>query len=317
MTTTYEQVNDKLKNESSFAFAEICVDFRNQPNFLPAPFGVYVWALTAAIHFLNFIPALLWPDSILNVYNNLDHHHFQGLMDCRQTREGCRQCGDMTREKCGVFTKTLRENVGELIMLRTSEGVAEQQAREQEENGKDGGKKVYGGHRLHSSERVREYYISTLLPNALKSKYWMLFAKRVLPDVIQWEKRLRREQFKLHHEGCYAYIAKDGDEPADGDDSVLTLSEIAEKYEETNKFSLDPQDVALIKPLTADTLFCQHCFRPFESMNKSNLNNKLLTPFWTLSEILSIYASYIFLIPLFVLFRVLSLLESVQKLLEN
>ena len=98
----------------------------------------------------------------------------------------------------------------------------------------------------------------------------------------------------------------------------ITLNEYADIYEKEHKFSLDPQDTVLLKHLTVDTLFCKHCYRPFDPKNKYNLADALLTPFWALTEIMSIYMFYLLVWPfLVVVFVVLTLAEMIGDLLDD
>jgi len=320
MTTTYEQVNSSLKNESSFAFAEITYDLAHQPRFIPAPFGIYVWIVTLIIHCVNFPFAWYWPRDC-NVYNIVDHHHFHGLLQFRMTIEGIKGCYKTLSEKGSKFLGTMRVNLQELyqstrlkagrvfrkivtvlqqtgLPIRIIPGDDGTKSDEDEEE-----KQPENGNRLLTSERVWRYYVSSVCPAFLLSQ--------------EHEKKLSRDQFKMHHTGCYAYITVDGDECDHGDSYGITLGQYAEEYENEYKFALDPQDVALVKSLTTNTLFCQHCYRPFEPTNKTNMSTVRLTPFWTLSEILSIYVSVILMIPLLFLFMAQSLWELVCNLLEN
>lgn len=130
-------------------------------------------------------------------------------------------------------------------------------------------------YKLITRGRVWKYYLSTIF-------FWE-------PECIQ--KKIKGYRFNIHHSGCYSCIptklgAKIRD--AEKDRSTcngITLNQYAEEYEKYHKFALDPQDTVLLKHLTVDTLFCKHCFRPFDP---KHVENSLLTPFWALSEVLSI-----------------------------
>merc|ERR1712228_1167201 len=97
----------------------------------------------------------------------------------------------------------------------------------------------------------------------------------------------------------------------------ITLNEYADKYERAKGFKLDPADTLLLKYLTVDTLFCKHCYRPFDPKNKFNMKSALMTPFWAMSEILSIYLFYPVMIPLAVYYGLLSVVEYLQNLMDD
>ena len=96
----------------------------------------------------------------------------------------------------------------------------------------------------------------------------------------------------------------------------ITLNQYAEAYQEFHQFSLDPADTVLLKQLTVDTLFCKHCYRPFDP--KNNLSDVLLTPFWALSELISISLFPLFVwIPLLIIYSMLSLFEKIGSWFDD
>ncbi len=169
-----------------------------------------------------------------------------------------------------------------------------------------GFKDVY---KLTTRGRVWKYYASTLFCSDNCTPKWI-------------EKKLTPERFDIHHTGCYSCIPTElGAKDTDKDRSTchgITLNEYAEEYESTHNFSLDPQDTVLLKHLTVDTLFCKHCYRPFDPRNPYNLTDSLLTPFWALSEIISIYLFPLTVwIPLIIVYSLLTLLQNIGDLMND
>ena len=130
-----------------------------------------------------------------------------------------------------------------------------------------------------------------------------------------------RQRFKVHHTGCYSCIPTEvGAKILDKDGSTcngITFNEYAVQFQETHGFSMNERDVTLMKSLMSDTLFCKHCYRPFAPQNKYNMDEVLLSPFWALTEILSIYLFYLIMLPLATVYGVLKLLGSLRSLLVD
>merc|ERR1712176_1014605 len=136
------------------------------------------------------------------------------------------------------------------------------------------------------------------------------------------KKSMASHRFNIHHTGCFACIpTRIGAKIAwsEKDRSTcngITLNEYAEKYEDHHRFSLDPQDTVLLKHLTVNTLFCKYCFKPFDP--KQGLDDVLLTPFWALSELISIYLFPLTVWPLLVLFYgMATIFEKIGSLFDE
>jgi len=168
-----------------------------------------------------------------------------------------------------------------------------------------GGQNVY---RLTTRGRVWKYYCSTLC-----------CCDCCTPKCIQ--KALSKQRFKVHHTGCYSCIPTElGAKITDKDRSTcngISLNEYAEEYEKEHKFSLDPADTVLLKHLTVETLFCKYCYRPFDPQDRLYMDNVLLTPFWALTEILSIYLFYFLMLPLAIIYILLTLAEKIRDIFND
>ena len=62
------------------------------------------------------------------------------------------------------------------------------------------------------------------------------------------------------------------------------MSEYCERYEIKTRHKTDIKDKKLLKQLTSNTLFCQHCYKPFL---KQNIKNELTTPYMALIDLIS------------------------------
>eukprot|EP01084_Bolivina_argentea_P250204 419137_1 len=124
-----------------------------------------------------------------------------------------------------------------------------------------------------------------------------------------FRKYLSPQKFQQYHRSCYASILTGqgkNQKPMDRDINSchgLTITE----YLNLHKKRLDPNDIALLKKLSTNILFCKVCYRPF---NVQYLDAELLTPFWGLYEI-------ILYVPLVIGYSVLAWLEKVKELCEN
>ena len=130
---------------------------------------------------------------------------------------------------------------------------------------------------------------------------------------------LKPYRFEVYHNGCYSCIptALGAKERVKNTSLVngITLNEYAELYEKYHQFNLDQADIVLLKHLTVDSLFCKVCYRPFDP---KSLDQVLLTPFWALSEIISIYSfPWLLWLPLCIIYGTLTLMELIQNCLNN
>eukprot|EP01083_Nonionella_stella_P314177 1130828_1 len=291
MTNTFENVHSQARTESSFAIAEATFDLSHRSRFMPAPICIYVLVLAYIIHILNILPAMVCPQ-YLNIYNCVNHHQYNWLVHFKCSLRGwattcCNACARSKQRCCACCSKGTEALPGVELKINLKKDV----------------------YKLTTRGRVWKYYASTCF-----------CCDCCTPKCIQ--KSLSKERFEMHHNGCYSCIPTElGAKDKDKDRSTchgITLNEYAEKYEDHFKFSLDPQDTVLLKHLTVDTLFCKYCYRPFDPKNKYNLRDVLLTPFWALSEIISIYVFPLTVwIPLLIVYALLTLFEMIGNLLND
>eukprot|EP01083_Nonionella_stella_P192948 712974_1 len=82
--------------------------------------------------------------------------------------------------------------------------------------------------------------------------------------------------------------------------------------------TLTNTNIVLLKHLAVDTLFCKYCYRPFDPKNQYNLQDVLLTPFWALSEIISIYLfPFTVWIPLILVYCVLAAAQKCTQCIKD
>ena len=276
LVATFDNVYKQARTESSFAIAETTYDLSHRSRFMPAPICIYVFAFAVIIHVLNFFPAILWP-KVLNIYVYVNHHRYENLVAFK--------CSDFC---CGRGKKNKRndddnddKNIGFELKLNNNNNNNNNRNVNNNNNDKDD-EVEDDEYKLVTRGRIWKYYASTLFVLDSCTPKWI-------------ERWLSGYRFNIHHTGCYSCIptklgakirAKDKDRSTC---NGITLNQYAEEYEQFHKFALDPQDTVLLKHLTIDTLFCRICYKPFDPTKEKNLEDILLTPFWALSEIISIY----------------------------
>ena len=128
------------------------------------------------------------------------------------------------------------------------------------------------------------------------------------------------KDFTIHHKNCYCILKNDLKNKNDPSktfyiDSVIGLN--SKKYtEKLQKNSIDvytkfdSDDVSMIESLTVTTQFCQYCYQPFD-VSSQNINQDLVTPFYGLQELISIFLFIIIYPFLLVFFIVFSILENI------
>eukprot|EP01084_Bolivina_argentea_P175508 303918_1 len=90
----------------------------------------------------------------------------------------------------------------------------------------------------------------------------------------------------IHHKGCYGIIklfSKEKDlSPVNG----ITLSTYFDHHETATKRSIIRSDRIMLHKLTAQTLFCPHCYQPF-LIYDGIVKNELVSPFAPLFDYIS------------------------------
>eukprot|EP01083_Nonionella_stella_P040725 110414_1 len=326
LTTTYETIHVSAKTASSFAFAESTYDLAHRSRFLPAPLCIYIFIAALVIHCVNFVTAMISPH-YFNIYNCIHHHQYEGFDSWKMTQNGCfnckkiSRCGDCGCCKCAPQQSTLRrtaQNGSHDLISASINFIKHEDDKEKRYNercflccrcciksndvendaAEETNNKIY---RLNTRGRVWKYYASSF--------NW---CNCCCCD-------LKVHRFAIYHNGCYSCIPTAlGAKVAAKDRSLvngITLNQYAEIYEKYFKFNLDPADIVLLKHLTVNSLFCKYCYRPFDP---KSVNHELLTPFWALSEIASIYAfPWILWLPLCLIYGALTLIELVTNCLNE
>eukprot|EP01084_Bolivina_argentea_P148295 259303_1 len=104
--------------------------------------------------------------------------------------------------------------------------------------------------------------------------------------IKQWNKKTTRIQ--IHHRNCYGdikIISKDRKLAVNG----ITMSQYFDVYEQHKKRYISRQDRITLNRLTANTLFCPHCYQSFiyNEDNKNKIEDELVTPFIPLFDYIS------------------------------
>eukprot|EP01083_Nonionella_stella_P015190 42500_1 len=110
MTTTFEQVYSQARTESAFAMAETTYDLSHRSRFMPAPICIYIFAIAAIVHCLNFIPALIAPQT-LNIYNYINHYRYECLTKFKFSEMKCNHKQEEEEEEDDVYKLKKRKRV--------------------------------------------------------------------------------------------------------------------------------------------------------------------------------------------------------------
>lgn len=78
MTTEYENVQEKAKDEVIYNKAELTSDLSKRSRLMPPPFNILALVVTLIIDIINFFTALISP-SYYNIYTYIDHQLFFNL----------------------------------------------------------------------------------------------------------------------------------------------------------------------------------------------------------------------------------------------
>eukprot|EP01084_Bolivina_argentea_P150327 262534_1 len=142
-------------------------------------------------------------------------------------------------------------------------------------------------------------------------------------DILWWyliaccsNKHKVEKRWKILHKGCYGVLLLDVEDEEDKNygETVCTgisMIEYLDRFERKRKQKIEINDKKLLKALTKDTLFCQHCFKPFL---KESFEHELASPYTALLDILSAIMFVVFpiaLIPLLIFFGVMALMDYV------
>ena len=267
---------------------------------------------------------LLKKQSTGDRFNNLAHLKSRDLIDSlsdmekhesnqeRRRRERCFLCC-----KCACCEKQQQDVTNpELSGFELITG----QSRSSSSRNLNGSTRNIHGNRLQKDEKERESEkVYSLTKRGRICKYYSSTFCCCAKEKGKIDRYLKPYRFEIYHNGCYSCIptalgAKQREKSVSLVNGI-TLNEYAELYEKYHQFNLDQADIVLLKHLTVDSLFCRFCYRPFDP---KNLNQVLLTPFWALSEIISIYAfPWILWLPLCIIYGLLTLMEVVQDCLDQ
>eukprot|EP01084_Bolivina_argentea_P029592 54948_1 len=168
------------------------------------------------------------------------------------------------------------------------------------------------------SERINKHYLSRTYQLKTRGRICKYYLSTLCCcfRCTCWDTWLKSYRFNLYHNRCYSCIPTAlGTKEVIKDNSLLngiTFKEYATLYEKHHQFNLDEADISLLRYLTVNQLFCQYCYRP---LDPKTLNDYLLTPFWALCEIISIYSFLLLYVPLFIIYGMLTLIEMLQACL--
>ena len=125
--------------------------------------------------------------------------------------------------------------------------------------------------------------------------------------------------WKIHHKACYGVLVlhtNEDDINSAGSQTFkgFTMSQYCERFETKHRQKIEIKDKQLLKQLTANTLFCEFCYRPF--LKDKAVEEELTTPYVALLDYISAITFVLIPIawlPLIVLFTIFSFIDYIRK----
>eukprot|EP01084_Bolivina_argentea_P005108 9653_1 len=267
MTTEYENVAEKAKSQVIYNKTELAFDLSKRSRLMPPPLNIFVLAIALIVDLFNFIFAMIHPS--WNIYAQIDHQLFFNL----QNFHICHWEHDENKWR-----------------------------------------PVRGNETKYKTRRdIIAWYFQgwwyDWIRNVKCSYRCCLKAKKKTNDTVQNENDEDEEKldvyWRIHHKACYGLLIlhTHGGETYNG----ITMSQYLERYENKQRQKIETQDKQLLKQLTANTLFCEYCYTPFE---KNKVYKELTTAYAALLDYISALMFVIIpvaYIPMLLLFGCLSL----------
>eukprot|EP01084_Bolivina_argentea_P037980 70221_1 len=311
MTRTFEIVDSDARTESAFARAEITYDLSQRSRFMPAPVCIFVFFIAIIVHTINFFPSMIY--SKLNIYQYINHYQYQGFYEWKLLKNGCsifRKCSKSRNKNSFHISKSISTRdrhrqlqLQKMVVNRDGEFV--------------NGKKQIDifclccVNSVSKAKDADEDWVNELIE---KDTYSLITRKRTLRYYLSTiccclGKYLSSHWFSQYHNSCYTSIlTRKGAKLNPNDRDINSAHGITmTQYLNLHKKRFNPNDIRLLKKLSMDTLFCKICYRPFDPRH---VNEALLTPFWALQELISIYLfTLILYIPLLTIYCCVALFE--------
>eukprot|EP01083_Nonionella_stella_P156890 508598_1 len=123
---------------------------------------------------------------------------------------------------------------------------------------------------------------------------------------------------RMLHKGCYGRIKRFSEDHELNPINGLSMSTYFEKYRSINKHSLPRSDKIMLNKLTAQTLFCPHCYQPFLNTDPM-IEKQLASPLNALFDLMSavvFVAVPIAWIPLLIVMFVGVVMDTIAKLFD-
>ena len=93
-----------------------------------------------------------------------------------------------------------------------------------------------------------------------------------------------KNYWRFHHKACYGVWELNTNKREDGIYKGVTISNYFDKYETKRRQKLQLKSRQLLKQLTKNTLFCEHCYRPFL---KERCQQELTTSYIAMLDLIS------------------------------
>ena len=322
MTAKFNHVQDQANTEYASSRAELTYGLSHRNRMLPPPFIIFSLTIAAAIHIINFLPALLFPDT-LNIYYYLatDHYHklrsfntLDWICCCsRKRRLQQRQWRKLKRAVRAEIDREQKENSGSRRSQTNDSGSGRSRCRDRFCGtlccwfrcywcfGCKCCEDCMSTCRRWQDSRKKKSHTFLMNTSGLVLKYY------ILKHVACLDRIGRRCHWNVYHSACYNCIAKQRIVGKFESHKFhgIAMNKYFEIYEKQRKTKLDATDKNLLKHLTVNTLFCQYCYRPFD---KEHIEQNLITPFGALADIVSCYCFLVIWFFLVVIWGVAALL---------
>eukprot|EP01083_Nonionella_stella_P109163 318001_1 len=308
MTTQYENLQETAKGEVLYNQAALTYDLSKRSRVMPPPLNIVVLVVALAVYVINFCLAMICPET-LNIYSWIDHQLFYNLQNWHIW------CGGHDKDTYRPIhgNKTKYKTQRDVLTFYCHSVRCESKCCKRSNNDGSNQSEPNGSSKEKRSELSYDLGIDvnhetkedhgTNDDHGSNQSYW---------------------SSKTHHKACYGLLILQSDHHQPNSASLrlqttqgITMSTYLERYEIKLRQKVESHDKQLLKRLTANTLFCEHCFRPFL---KDNVTQQLSTPFMGSLDFISAIVFVILFpvtwFPLIIVFSVLTAKDWVMEIFD-
>ena len=300
MTTEYENVREKAKQEVILNQIELTFDLSIRSRSMPPPLNIIVYLSSSIIYIINVITSCCFR------YNMYSYIHFDSFKQLKARKYKYGFPLFISLILWVVFAVGIYyHNEHPIIILATS---------------------VMLGLWI-MIYCLNPKCVSCINNSRLQIRPAKYFQDMKRQQLLKWHcfclyrccrKKKQKDDpiFNIHHQGCYAeLIINSKSSKSKRLNNLLTgitIDEYIDEYEE-KKTRINSDDKAVLKQLISKSLLCRKCYRPLKE-------NQLTTPFDALLDFSSAIVFVVFPIayfPLVLLFGVLAIKEKIADCFEQ